>query len=66
LGSRWPFFLDPEKAKEVLTGRQGKNTSNTLVMGIAVIGIITVINYLGNSNSKRWDLTKTRRIHTRA
>ncbi len=58
LGLALAIFLDPEKAKELLTGRQGRNTSNALVMGIAVLGIIVVINYLGNNNSKRWDLTE--------
>jgi ABC-type uncharacterized transport system involved in gliding motility auxiliary subunit len=58
LGIALFIFLDPEKAKESITGRQGKNTSNALLMTIAVLGIVVVINYLGNSYSKRWDITQ--------
>lgn len=58
LGIALFIFLDPEKAKEYVTGRQGKNTSNALLMTIAVLGILVVVNYLGNSYSKRWDVTQ--------
>ncbi len=58
LGIALFIFLDPEKAKEYVTGRQGKNTSNVMLMTIAVLGIVVVVNYLGNSYSKRWDVTQ--------
>lgn len=58
LGVALFIFMDPEKAKEIITGRQGKNSSNTFLMTIAVLGILIVINYLGNNHSVRWDFTE--------
>jgi ABC-type uncharacterized transport system involved in gliding motility auxiliary subunit len=58
LGIALFVFLDPDKAKEYITGRQGRNTSNVLLMVIAVLGILVVINYLGNTYTKRWDITQ--------
>lgn len=58
LGLAIAILLDPQRAKEVFTGRQAKNTSNTFFMGIAVLGILVIINYLVYNNSKRWDLTE--------
>jgi ABC-type uncharacterized transport system involved in gliding motility auxiliary subunit len=58
LGLALYVFLDPKNAKEMITGRQGRNTSNTLLMTIAILGIVVVINYLGNTNSTKWDLTE--------
>lgn len=58
LGLALFIFMDPQKAKEAVSGRQGRNTSNTLLMTIAVLGIVVVVNYLGFTNSKKWDLTE--------
>ncbi|HEX7555516.1 MAG TPA: GldG family protein, partial [Leptolinea sp.] len=58
LGLALTILLDPQKAKEYLTGRQGKNTSNALLMIFAVLGILIVLNYLGYANTIRWDLTE--------
>lgn len=58
LGIALFIFMDPEKAKEIVTGRQGKNSSNTFLMTIAVLGILIVINYLGNNHSVRWDFSE--------
>src|SRR5512133_3921458 len=57
LGLALAIFLDPQKAKEAITGRQGRNTSNAFIMVVAVLGILVVVNYLGNTYTKRWDLT---------
>ncbi len=58
LGLALFILLDPERAREMATGRQGKNTSNILIMTTAVLGILVVLNYLGNNHSVRWDLTE--------
>lgn len=58
LGFALAVLLDPQKTREFFTGRQGKNTSNALLLSIAVLGILVVINYLGFTNTKRWDLTE--------
>ncbi len=58
LGLALTVFLDPQKAKEAITGRQGRNSSNAFLMVVAVLGILAVINYLGYTNPKSWDLTE--------
>lgn len=58
LGFGLAVLLDPQKTKEFFTGRQGKNTSNAVLSIIAVLGILVVINYLGFTNTQRWDLTE--------
>jgi ABC-type uncharacterized transport system involved in gliding motility auxiliary subunit len=58
-------ILDPDRVRRTFTGRQARYGSNVLVMSIAFIGILGVINYLGNQYSKRWDLTADK-THTLA
>lgn len=58
LGLAGFVLLDPQRAKEALTGRQARYGSNSLVLAIALIGILVVINYLVNNHNKQWDLTE--------
>jgi ABC-type uncharacterized transport system involved in gliding motility auxiliary subunit len=58
-------ILDPDRVRRAFTGRQAKYGSNVLVMVVAFVGILAVINYLGNQYSKRWDLTADK-THTLA
>lgn len=51
-------LLNPEGARQALTGRQARYGSNALLMSVAVIGIVVVINYLISSHSIQWDLTE--------
>ena len=51
-------LLDPENARQLLTGRQARYGSNALVLTLAFVGILIVINYLAFKNPKRWDLTE--------
>ena len=51
-------LLDPESARQMLTGRQARYGSNALVLTLAFVGILVVINYLAFKNTKRWDLTE--------
>lgn len=51
-------LLDPERVRIALTGRQARYGSNTFILGIAFIGILVVLNFLGYKNSTRWDLTE--------
>ena len=50
-------ILDPDGVRRSLTGRQARYGSNVLVMILAFVGILVVINYLGYTYTKRWDLT---------
>lgn len=50
-------LIDPDRARIALTGRQAKHGSNLAVLSIAFIGILVVINLLGNQYSRHWDLT---------
>lgn len=58
LGLAAAILLDPQRAREILTGRQARYGSNSFLMTVAVIGILVVLNYLVNNNSKQWDLTE--------
>lgn len=58
IGLAISILLDPNKAREILTGRQAKYSSNTVVLSIAFIGILIVLNLIANSNSIRWDFTE--------
>ncbi len=51
-------LLDPQRTREALTGRQARYGSNALLLTLAFTGIVIVINYLVNNNSKQWDLTE--------
>jgi ABC-type uncharacterized transport system involved in gliding motility auxiliary subunit len=51
-------IIKPQRVREIITGRQAKYGSNTLVMSLAFLGILVVINVFGYSNTKRWDLTE--------
>ena len=50
--------MDPGKVRQALTGRQARYGSNTLVVTVAVLGILTVITFLAYKNDKRWDLSE--------
>ena len=58
LGLALFVLLDPQKAKEALTGRQARYGSNALVLSLAFMGIVIVINYLVYTNSRQWDLSE--------
>lgn len=51
-------LMAPEAVRSFFTGRQARYGSNSLVMGIAVIGIVFVANYIAYQNPKSWDLTQ--------
>ena len=51
-------LLDPERARVALTGRQARHGSNALLLSVGFIGILVVVNFIGNQYSHRWDLTE--------
>lgn len=53
-------LLDPDRARQIITGRQARYGSNALVLSLAVIGVAVVINYLVFNNTRRWDLTENK------
>jgi ABC-type uncharacterized transport system involved in gliding motility auxiliary subunit len=58
-------LLDPDKIRQMLTGRQARYGSNALILILAFIGIVVAINYLIYHNPKSWDLTEDKQ-HTLA
>lgn len=58
LGLALFVLLDPQRVRELLTGRQARYGSNALVLSLAFIGIVAVLNYLAFTNSRQWDLTE--------
>ena len=55
-------FLDPDRARRLVTRRQARYGSNAIVLILALFGILIVVNYLVFQNAQdwnlRWDLTE--------
>ena len=51
-------ILDPERVRQLLTGRQARYGSNAFVLTVAFVGIVVVTNWLVFQNPQRWDLTE--------
>ncbi len=58
LGIAFFILLDPDRVRIALTGRQARYGSNTLLLTVAVLGILVVVNYFVFKNTQRWDLTE--------
>jgi ABC-type uncharacterized transport system involved in gliding motility auxiliary subunit len=52
------IVLDPEKAREKITGKRMRYASNALLFIIAILGIIVLVNYFAFRIGQRWDLTE--------
>jgi ABC-type uncharacterized transport system involved in gliding motility auxiliary subunit len=50
-------IMAPDTVRRFLTGRQARYGSNSLILALAVVGIILVANYIVFQNPKSWDLT---------
>mgnify|MGYP001765532383 CR=1 FL=1 len=50
--------LDPDKVRQVLSGRKAHYGSNAVILSIAFTGILVVVNYFVYQNDKNWDLTE--------
>ncbi|HEY3079670.1 MAG TPA: Gldg family protein [Chloroflexota bacterium] len=50
----------PESLRETVTTRDVRYGANTLVMTVAFVGILALLNVLGNRFSYRWDLTESK------
>jgi ABC-type uncharacterized transport system involved in gliding motility auxiliary subunit len=55
-------LLDPERLRRALGGRQVRYGSNAVLVSVATLGILVVVNYLGYTNPKQWDLTEDRQF----
>ncbi|MBL8102699.1 MAG: GldG family protein [Anaerolineales bacterium] len=51
-------ILSPDSIRRFFTGRQARYGSNSLILILAVLGIIFVANYIVFNNPKSWDLTQ--------
>jgi ABC-type uncharacterized transport system involved in gliding motility auxiliary subunit len=51
-------LLDPQKLREIFTGRQMKYGSNMVIFAIAILGILVVLNVLANKYGPNWDFTE--------
>jgi ABC-type uncharacterized transport system involved in gliding motility auxiliary subunit len=58
-------ILEPDRVRQLITGRQARYGSNTLVTSLAFLGILIVGNVLIFQNPQRWDLTEDK-SHTLA
>jgi ABC-type uncharacterized transport system involved in gliding motility auxiliary subunit len=51
-------IMAPDTVRRFFSGRQARYGSNSLILALAVIGIILVANYVAFQNPKSWDLTE--------
>jgi len=51
-------IMAPDSIRRFFTGRQARYGSNSLILSLAVLGIIFVVNYIVFNNPKSWDLTE--------
>jgi len=58
-------LLDPERVRKVLTGRQARYGSNSIILFVAFTGILVVLNMLAEQYPQRWDVTEDKQ-HTLA
>ena len=58
-------LLDPERVRKILTGRQVRYGSNSMILFVAFTGILVVINMLAQQYPQRWDVTEDKQ-HTLA
>lgn len=58
IGLAFFAIMNPQRVREVFTGRQAKYGSNALVMALSILGILIIVNYLVFTNNKTWDLTQ--------
>lgn len=58
LGIALYAILSPDSIRRFFTGRQARYGSNSLILTLAVLGIIFVANYIVFNNPKSWDLTE--------
>lgn len=60
LGIAVYIALDPQRIREIFTGRQARYANNAIIMLLAIFGILAVINYMVYKYDQRWDLTEDR------
>ncbi len=51
-------LLDPERMRTILTGRQARFGSNSLILMLASFGVILIANIWVYQNPQRWDVTE--------
>ena len=61
LGLALTAFIDPQRTRKFLLGRQIQYGSNAFIMLIAFLGIVFFINLLAFQNPKSWDLTENQK-----
>lgn len=54
--------IDPEDVWRQLTAPGALYSGNTLVLGVAIIGILGLVNVVANNRHQRWDLTSNRQF----
>ncbi len=55
------LYLEPQRVRRWLTGREARYGSNALILSLAFVGILAALNYLASLYPQRWDLTENQR-----
>ena len=60
IGLAFFSMINPQGVRTIFRGkqRQFKYGSNALIMGLAILGILIVVNFLVYNHNKTWDLTQ--------
>ena len=58
VGAAGFLYLEPDRVRRWLTGREARYGSNALVLSLAFVGILAALNYLATLYPQRWDLTE--------
>ena len=58
LGVAFSILLNPDAARQFITGRQARYGSNAVVITVACLGIVIVANVLAFQNDQKLDLTQ--------
>jgi ABC-type uncharacterized transport system involved in gliding motility auxiliary subunit len=61
LGIALTAFLDPDRTRQFLTGRQAQYGSNAAIMFLAFVGILFFVNLLAYQNPISWDITESQK-----
>ncbi len=60
LGFALTSFLDPERTRKFIFGRQAQHGSNAIITLVAFLGILIFLNILAFQNPKSWDLSESK------
>lgn len=62
IGLATGVLLDPDRVRRALVGRQVRYGSNSLLVSVALVGILGIVNYVVYLSPTQWDLTEDKQF----